>query len=79
MVKTPYHLGLTSDWLQYGGCRMVSLTPFYIILGEFGIALSLALLARMLRRGSSRTAIVGGLSIFACYEVAFLITDRLTK
>jgi Domain of unknown function (DUF6989) len=68
-------------WWQYAGCRMISFTPWYIILGEFGIALAFALLARGLRRGSWRVAVVagltGGLSIFACYAVAFLITDRL--
>jgi uncharacterized membrane protein len=68
-------------WWQYGGCRMISFTPWYIILGEFGIAVALTLLARKLRPGSWRTAILagaaGGLSIFACYALAFLITDRL--
>src|SRR5215813_12654777 len=70
-------------WWQYSGCRMISFTPWYIILGEFGIAVVLASLARKLRRGAWRMAIVGGiaggLSIFACYAVAFLITDRLIK
>ena len=60
---------------------MISFTPWYIILGEFGIALVFALLARTLRRSSWRGAIVagigGGLSIFACYAVAFFIADRL--
>jgi hypothetical protein len=60
---------------------MVSFTPWYIILGEFGIALALTFLARTLRRGSWRVAILagiaGGLSIFVCHEIAFLITDRL--
>jgi len=46
-----------------------------------GIALVFALLARTLRRGSVRTAIIagvaGGISIFACYDIAFLVTDRL--
>ena len=68
-------------WWRYAGCRMILFTPWYIILGEFGIALVFALLARRLRRGSWRVAVVagltGGLSIFACYAVAFLITDRL--
>jgi hypothetical protein len=67
-------------WWQYSGCRMISLTPWYIILGEFGIAFALALLARTLRRGSWRGAVVagigGGLAIFVCYAVAFWITDR---
>jgi hypothetical protein len=70
-------------WWQYGGCRMISFTPWYIILGEFGIALVFALLARTLRRSSWGMAIVsgvvGGLSIFACYAIAFLVTDQLIK
>ena len=73
-------------WWQYSpeSIRgMISFTPWYIILGEFGIALTFALLARALRRGSWRTAIAagvaGGISIFACYAVAFLITDRLIR
>ena len=68
-------------WWQYSGCRMVSYTPWYIIVGEFGIAVVFALLARTLRRGSWRVAfvsgVVGGASIFVCYAAAFLITDRL--
>ena len=68
-------------WWQYSGCRTISFTPWYIILGEFGIALALTLLARTLRRGSWRTAILagiaGGWAIFVCYAVAFFIADRL--
>jgi len=60
---------------------MISYTPWYIIVGEFGIALVFALLARTLRRDSWRVAVVagtaGGVSIFVCYVAAFLITDRL--
>src|SRR5206468_11007554 len=68
-------------WWQYSGCRMISFTPWYIILGEFGIAIALALLAGTLRRWSWRQAVMagigGGLSIFLCYALAFWITDRL--
>jgi len=71
-------------WWQYSpeSIRgMISYTPWYIILGEFGIAVVFALLARTLRSGSWRVAIVsgviGGASIFVCYAAAFLITDRL--
>jgi hypothetical protein len=60
---------------------MISYTPWYIILGEFGIALVFTLLARTLRCDSWRVAVVaglaGGASIFVCYAAAFLITDRL--
>jgi len=69
-------------WWRYGGCRMISFTPWYIILGEFGIALAFVLLARTLRGGSWRAAIIAGvadgISIFACYAIAFLITDQWT-
>ena len=68
-------------WWQYSRCRMISYTPWYIILAEFGIAVAFALLARTLRHDSWRVAIpagiVSGASIFVCYAVAFLITDRL--
>jgi hypothetical protein len=71
-------------WWQYSpeSVRgMISFTPWYIVLGEFGIALVLALLARTLRRGAWRQAVIagigGGFSIFICYALAFWITDRL--
>lgn len=68
-------------WWQYRNCHMISFTPYYIILGELGIALALAMLARQLRRDSIATALVsglgGGVAIFICYAVAFGITDRL--
>ena len=70
-------------WWQYSGCRMISFTPWYIVLGEFGIALAMAVLARTLRHGTWREAVSagigGGFSIFVCYVLAFLITDRLVK
>jgi hypothetical protein len=68
-------------WWQNSGCRMISFTPWYIVLGESGIAIILALLARKLRGGSWRQAVLagigGGVSIFVCYALAFWITDRL--
>ena len=70
-------------WWEYSGCKMISFTPWYIILGEFGIAVAFALLARTVRRSSWRGAVVagvvGGASIFVCYAAAFLITDRLVR
>jgi hypothetical protein len=68
-------------WWQYSNCRMISYTPHYIILGEFGIALALAVSARTLRCNSWRVAIISGVgsgvAIFVCYVIAFTITDRL--
>ena len=84
-VNIPFYeqMARKIHWWQYSGCRMLSFTPWYIIVGEFGIALALALLAQTLRRGSWRTAVAagvaGGLSIFICYAVAFYLTDRLVN
>lgn len=84
-VNIPFYeqMARKIHWWQYSGCRMLSFTPWYIIIGEFGIALALALLARPLRRGSLRTAVgagvAGGVFIFVCYVVAFFITDRLVS
>ncbi|HXP34214.1 MAG TPA: hypothetical protein VN827_01550 [Chthoniobacterales bacterium] len=82
-VNIPFYeqMARKIHWWQYRGCRTLSFTPWYIIVGEFGIVLALALLARTLRRGSWRVAIAsgiaGGMSIFLCYAVAFFITDPL--
>ena len=82
-INIPFYeeLARRIHWWRYSGCRMISFTPCYIILGEFGIVIAFALLARKMPRGSLRTAIVagvvGGLSIFVCYATAFFITDRL--
>jgi hypothetical protein len=73
-------------WWQYSleSVRgMIWFMPWYIILGEFGIAVVFALLARILRRDSWLAAVVCGVagraSIFVCYAAAFLITDRLIR
>jgi hypothetical protein len=70
-------------WWQYNGCRMLSYTPYYIILGEFGIAVGFAVLARTLRRGGIGVALfsgaLGGIAIFVCYGIAFGITDHLVR
>src|SRR5213075_2951491 len=50
-VNIPFYEEMAKriHWWQYRGCRMISGTPYYIILGELGIALALAVLARTLR------------------------------
>ena len=62
---------------------MISFTPYYIVLGEFGIAVALTLLAAQLRRGTKAHAtllgLAGGLAIFICYALAYFITDVLLR
>ena len=80
-INIPYYeeMARRINWWSYRGCRMISGTPYYIIVGEFGIAVALALLASRLREGSWKTALwlglAGGVAIFICYASAFAITD----
>lgn len=84
-VNIPYYeeMARRIHWWTYSGCRMISFTPYYIVLGEAGIAMALALLAVQLRRGTWKKAViaglVGGLAIFICYALAYLVTDGLVK
>ena len=82
-INIPYYeeMARRINWWIYHDCRMISGTPYYIILGEFGIAILLAILAKQLTRGNWMTAIVagtaGGVGIFICYAIAYGITDGL--
>jgi hypothetical protein len=84
-LNIPYYeeMARRIHWWTYSGCRMISFTPYYIVLGEFGIAVALALLAAQLRRGSWRNAVLrglaGGLAIFICYALAYFLTDGLIR
>lgn len=82
-INIPYYeeMARLIQWWRYSNCRMISGTPYYIIFGEFGIAMSLAWCARNIagRRPSSIMALgaAAGLSILVFYVVAFLVTDRI--
>jgi len=84
-INIPYYeeMARRIHWWTYSGCRMISFTPYYIVLGEFGIAVALAFIAAKLRRGSWRTAmlhgLIGGLAILVCYVVAYWITDGFRR
>ena len=68
-------------WWKYSNCRMLWHTPYYIILGEFGIVVLFAILARLVRTKNSRWAIlagvVGGLGIWGCYAGAYWVVEKL--
>ena len=80
-INIPYYeeMARRIHWWSYRGCRMISHTPYYIILGEFGIAITLAYLARPLRRPGLREACwrgaVAGGAMFGWYGAAYLLTD----
>lgn len=80
-VNIPYYeeLAVRTHWWQYGGCRMLLHTPYYIILGELLIAGGLALLGVRLARAKAAEAallgVAGGALIFASYAAAYGLTD----
>jgi hypothetical protein len=82
-VNIPYYeeMARRIHWWEYSNCRMLSGTPYYIILGEFFIAGGIALLADWARRlEAGRTllaGVIGGVLIFASYALAYGITDGL--
>jgi hypothetical protein len=82
-INIPYYeeMARRINWWEYRDCRMMSHTPYYIILGELGIAILLAILAKRLTRGHWTTAIwagvAGGAGIFVCYAVAYGLTDGI--
>ena len=82
-LNIPYYeeMARRINWWQYSNCRMISYTPYYIILGEFGIAVLLAVLAKRLVRGDWLTALwtgaAGGAGIFVCYAIAYDLTDGM--
>lgn len=83
-INIPYYeeMARRIHWWEYRNCHMLSFTPYYIILGEFGIAIILALLAKRLTNGSWATSllagIAGGIGIFLCYAIAFTVTDGIS-
>jgi hypothetical protein len=84
-INIPYYeeMARRIHWWQYRGCNMISNTPYYIVLGEFVIAIAFAILARTLRRGRMMAAIcagiAGGLVIFLAYALSFFIADGLPR
>lgn len=84
-VNIPYYeeMARRIHWWQYGGCRMLSGTPYYIIVGEFLIAVAFALLVKKFRRGDITSAIwlgvLAGAAIFIAYTIAYGLTDGLFR
>ena len=82
-VNIPYYeeMARRIHWWRYSGCRMISGTPYYIVVGEFLIAIAFALLVKKFRRGDIGSAVwlgvMAGAAIFVSYVIAYGITDRL--
>jgi hypothetical protein len=84
-INIPFYeqMARHTQWWTYHGCHMLSATPYYIILGEFGIVIAFTLGAIRLRNGTWRTAINAGLAcgaaIFVCYALAYGVIDGFAR
>jgi hypothetical protein len=80
-INIPYYeeMAVLIHWWKYSRCRLISGTPCYIIVGEFGIAIALGWLGVKVRRGGLGTVVLagagGGAAIYACYVLGFIVTD----
>ena len=80
-INIPYfeEMAQRINWWEYSNCRMLSNTPYYIILGEFGIALLLAIFAKKVVRSSLISIVwlglAGGAGVFICSAIAYGVTD----
>ena len=78
-VNIPFYeeMALKTKWWVYHNCPMFLHTPYYIIFGEFLIVMLIVVLVRKFNMQNSLQAalagFLGGLGIFFCYKVAFLI------
>ena len=84
-VNIPFYeeMALKTQWWAYHNCRMFLNTPYYIILGEFLIVIGIVILSRKLSKQSIKvtvaSGVLGGLTIFASYALAFWIFEILMK
>src|ERR1700722_16972139 len=83
-VNIPYYeeMARRIQWWQYSGCRMISQTPYYIIVGEFLIAMAFGVLVRRFRNAGAAYALAmgvagGGVAIFVSYAIGYGLTDGI--
>jgi len=81
-VNMPFYeeMALRLGWWRYGGCPMLSNTPYFIILGELLLLTGFGVLAKSARRGSAwrvlASGVLAGASIFASYAIAWALVGR---
>jgi len=82
-VNIPFYeeMARRTNWWTYSNCRMLSNTPYYIIVGEYLIAVFFAILAREVHKKwlpmTLAAGVVAGASVLVCYGVAYELIDSL--
>ena len=84
-VSIPFYeeMAIHTHWWRFSHCRMMFHTPYYVIAGEFLIAMAIGRLATCARQrdwGRIFTAgTMAGVAILASYAMAYLCTDVVWK
>jgi len=82
-LNIPFYeeMALHIHWWRYSRCKMFLHTPYYIIIGEFFIAIALGFLARNVRAArwprTLASAVIAGLIIFVGYAIPHLLIDHV--
>ena len=84
-VNIPFYeeMARRTNWWAYSNCRMFLHTPYYIIAGEYLIAVFFGVLANDLRKekpGLTFSAgAVAGASVLVCYGLAYELIDCFVR
>ena len=80
-INIPFYeeMARRTNWWAYSNCRMFLHTPYYIIAGEYLIAIFFGVLANDLRKEKPGLTFgagaVAGASVFICYGLAYELID----
>jgi hypothetical protein len=84
-INIPFYeeMARRTNWWAYSNCRMLLHTPYYIIAGEYLIAVFFGVLANDLRKEKPvltfSAGAVAGASVFICYGLAYELIDCLSR
>jgi hypothetical protein len=84
-INIPFYeeMARRTNWWAYSNCRMLLHTPYYIIAGEYLIAVFFGVLANDLRKEKPvltfSAGAVAGASVLVCYGLAYELIDCLAR
>jgi hypothetical protein len=84
-INIPFYeeMARRTNWWAYSNCRMLLHTPYYIIAGEYLIAIFFGILANDLRKEKPvltfGAGAVAGASVLVCYGLAYELIDCLAR
>src|SRR5580698_1003244 len=84
-INIPFYeeMARRTNWWVYSNCRMLLHTPYYIIAGEYLIAVFFGILANDLRKEKPfltfSAGAVAGAGVLVCYGLAYELIDCLSR